>query len=157
MFINNTVAQYLYFPSEQHCCSIPKHRCHGFFLVMVLTLSHWFTANVHHTSSPLGHCKKLNQRKRGIKTECVTICPKEIGNPIKCQGPHDPIVICQPLERNYNEWRTTPTLWPFEDWKHLPIYIGALGFFLNNGLLSKVPWLRMLFGSGAQQTILRCG
>jgi hypothetical protein len=38
--------------------------------------------------------KKLVQIKRGIRIECVAICPKEIGSPIVCQGPHNPNVVC---------------------------------------------------------------
>jgi len=52
----------------------------------------------------------LVQRKRGIKIECVAICPKEFGNPTICQGPHNPSVVCQPLEHDYNEYERTPTL-----------------------------------------------
>lgn len=81
--------------------------------------AYWFTVNVHHTSSPLGHCKKLDQRKRGIRIDCITIYLKEIGNPTFCQEPHNPTIVCEPLERDYNEWGTTHTLWPSKYWKHL--------------------------------------
>jgi hypothetical protein len=53
--------------------------------------------------------KKPDQRKRGIKI-CVAICPKEIGNPTICQGLHNPNVLCQPLECDYNECEIAPTL-----------------------------------------------
>lgn len=92
---------------------------------MVFTLSYEFLTYVHHTLSPLGHCKKLDQIKRGIIIECTKICPKENRNPTLCQGPHNPIAECQPLECDYNECRPTPTLWPSGDWKHFPICIGA--------------------------------
>jgi hypothetical protein len=59
--------------------------------------------NVHHTSSPLGHCKKLDQRKKGIKIDYIVIYPKATRNPTLCQEPHNPIVVCQPLEHDYNE------------------------------------------------------
>jgi hypothetical protein len=94
----------------------PKDKCHGFSQVVVFKLSFWFITYLHHTSSPLGHYKKLDQINKGVKTKCVTNCPKEIGNPIICQGPHNPSIVCQPLEHDCNEWRTIPTLWPSKDW-----------------------------------------
>jgi hypothetical protein len=97
------------------------------------TFTNWFTIDVHHPSSPFGHYKKLDERKRGIKIKCVAICPKEIGNHTICQGSHNPNVLCQPLECDYNECKTTPTLWSSKDWKHLPICIGALIFCQTMG------------------------
>jgi hypothetical protein len=80
-----------------------SHKFHGFFQVVVFTLSYEFTVDVHHTSSPLGHCKELEQRKRGLKAKCTAICPKETRNPTLYQGPHNPTIECQPLERDCNE------------------------------------------------------
>jgi hypothetical protein len=61
---------------------MPEHGFHGFFQVVVFTFSYEFTIDVHHTSSPLGHCKELDQRKKGIRTECVVICPKKLEIPL---------------------------------------------------------------------------
>jgi hypothetical protein len=118
---------------------------HTFILIHSRCTSHILT---------FGTFKKLDQRKKGVRTKFVTNCPKEIGNPITCQGPHNPSIVCQSLEHDCNQWRTILTLWPFEDWKHFLVWIDALVFCQTMGCKARSHDLKCCLEMGHNKQFL---
>jgi hypothetical protein len=48
---------------------------------MVITLSCEFIVDVHHTLSPLGHCKELDQKKRGLEQNVLQFVQNKLEIP----------------------------------------------------------------------------